>query len=281
MYQYVTEGTFDAYLYQTLENKQKFISQIMTSKSPVRSCDDVDEQALSYAEIKALCAGNPLIKEKMDLETYLTMLTDRGFNVSISSLENGERKVYSVVSQNKEEPLESKPIGRIEYLGTNGEVGESIEYTSPYQLERDIKEENYYGVPMNVVLYRQADGSVVPHDYIAECDPPLKGFSVIDNPYLKSSLDIAKEIIDEYCREEFDNDEGADYTNLSKVDVAYTTTEDGKHEIQASVNLVDYRIETLVDGKVIRTEQYDTLEDMTEKGLKNLSFDDLVYLSGL
>ena len=213
------------------------------------------------------------------LETYLTMLTDRGFDVAISSLENGERKVYSVVSQNKEEPLESKPIGRIEYLGTKGEVGESIEYTSPYQLEKDIKEENYYGVPMNVFLYRQSDGSVVPHDYIAECDPPLKGFSVIDNPYLKSSLDIAKEIIDEYCREEFDNDEGADYTNLSKVDVAYTTTEDGKHEIQASVNLVDYRIETLVDGKVIRTEQYDTLEDMTEKGLKNLSFDDLVYLS--
>ncbi|MFQ9024988.1 MAG: N-6 DNA methylase [Ruminococcus sp.] len=213
------------------------------------------------------------------LETYLTMLTDRGLDVAISSLENEERKVYSVISQNKEDPLESKPIGRIEYLGTNGEVGESIEYTSPYQLEKDIKEENYYGVPMNVVLYRQSDGSVVPHDYIAECDPPLKGFSVIDNPYLKSSLDIAKEIIDEYCREEFERDEGADYTNLSKVNVAYTTTEDDKHEIQASVNLVDYRIETLVDGKVIRTEQYDTLEDMIEQGLKNLSFDDLVYLS--
>ena len=65
IYRYVTENTFDAYLWQTIENKQKFISQIMTSKSPVRSCEDVDETALSYAEIKALCAGNPLIKEKM------------------------------------------------------------------------------------------------------------------------------------------------------------------------------------------------------------------------
>lgn len=74
VYQYVTEGTFDAYLYQTLENKQKFISQIMTSKSPVRSCDDVDEQALSYAEIKALCAGNPMIKEKMDLDIDVARL---------------------------------------------------------------------------------------------------------------------------------------------------------------------------------------------------------------
>ena len=63
------------------------------------------------------------------------------------------------------------------------------------KLEKDIKEENHYGVPMSVVLYKQADGSVIPHDYIAECDPPLNGFSVIDNPYLKSSLDIAKEIL--------------------------------------------------------------------------------------
>ena len=74
IYQYVTEATFDAYLYQTLEQKQRFISQIMTSKSPVRSCDDVDEQALSYAEIKALCAGNPKIKEKMDLDVEVARL---------------------------------------------------------------------------------------------------------------------------------------------------------------------------------------------------------------
>ncbi len=74
IYQYVTESTFDAYLYQTLEQKQRFISQIMTSKSPVRSCDDVDEQALSYAEIKALCAGNPEIKEKMDLDVEVARL---------------------------------------------------------------------------------------------------------------------------------------------------------------------------------------------------------------
>ena len=74
VYNYVTEGTFDAYLFQTLENKQRFISQIMTSKSPVRSCEDVDEQALSYAEIKALCAGNPLIKEKMDLDVDVARL---------------------------------------------------------------------------------------------------------------------------------------------------------------------------------------------------------------
>ena len=74
VFRYVTEGTFDAYLWQTVENKQKFISQIMTSKSPVRSCDDVDETALSFAEIKALCAGDPRLKERMDLDVDVSRL---------------------------------------------------------------------------------------------------------------------------------------------------------------------------------------------------------------
>ena len=74
VFRYVTEGTFDAYLWQTVENKQKFISQIMSSKSPVRSCDDVDETALSFAEIKALCAGDPRIKERMDLDVDVSRL---------------------------------------------------------------------------------------------------------------------------------------------------------------------------------------------------------------
>ena len=74
IYRYVTESTFDAYLWQTIENKQKFISQIMTSKSPVRACDDIDEATLSYAEVKALCAGDPRIKEKMDLDVEVAKL---------------------------------------------------------------------------------------------------------------------------------------------------------------------------------------------------------------
>lgn len=175
--------------------------------------------------------------------------------------------------------FDNKPIGRIDYLHIDGTVRESIEYTSEYQFVRDINDENYYGVPMKIVLYKDEDGTTIPQDFISQLDPPPKGVEIIDGPYLKSSLDIAKEIIDEYCREEFECDEGADYTNLSEVNVAYTTTEDDKHEIQAIVNLVNYKIETLVDGTVIRTEQYGSLEDMIRRGLKTLSFDDLVYLS--
>ena len=214
------------------------------------------------------------------LETYLTMLTDRGYDVEVSALEDGKRITRTVVSTTKEAPIESKPIGRIDYLGTDGKVGESIEYTSPYQFEKDIKEENYYGVPMSIVLYKDKDGSTIPHDFITQLDPPPKSFEIIDSPYLTdTALDKAKQIIDDFCREEYQQEDGADYTDLANVGVAYTTTEDDKHEIQARVNLVDFRIETLADGKVVRSEQYDSLEELTNKGLQALSFDDLVYLS--
>lgn len=214
------------------------------------------------------------------LETYLTMLTDRGYDVAVNSLEDGERITRTVVSTTKEAPVESKPIGRIDYLGTDGKVGESIEYTSPYSFEKDIKEENYYGVPMSIVLYKDKDGSTIPHGFIAQLDPPPKSFEIIDSPYLTdTALDKAKRIIDDFCREEYQQENGADYTDLANVGVAYTTMEDDKHEIQARVNLVDFRIETLADGKVVRSEQFDSLEELTDKGLQALSFDDLVYLS--
>ena len=269
------------------------------------------------------------------LETYLTMLTDRGYDVEVNALEDGERITRTVVSTTKEAPIESKPIGRIDYLGTDGKVGESIEYTSPYQFEKDIKEENYYGVPMSIVLYKDKDGSTIPHGFIAQLDPPPKGFEIIDSPYLterfavietengyavwdetrsaiyvdeegvseefasewqandylkqlqgippiertEASLDTAKHLIDDFCREEYQREDGADYTDLTNVGIAYTTTEDDKHKIQARVNLVDFRIETLADGKVVRSVQYASLEELTEKGLQALSFDDLVYLS--
>lgn len=300
---------------------------------------------------------------KHRLETYMTMLTDRGYDIAVASLENGERKVYNLASQNKEDPVESKPIGRIEYLHTDGRVRESIEYTGPYQFVKDIKEENQYGVPLNIVFYADNAGRTIERDFLTSLDPPAQGVEVILSPYIEKPLAarlvdffkdydhydymdslevgdtdedaiervknelgsqaavnslieglteiisdedisdelrteavslinelkamsqeppmlvIAKQLIDDYCREEFEKEEGADYSDLSKVGVAYTTTEDDRHEIQANVNLVDFQIETLVDGKVIRGEQFSTLEDMIERGLKNLSFNDLVYLS--
>ena len=101
IFRYVTESTFDAYLWQTVENKQKFISQIMTSKSPVRSCEDIDESALSYAEIKALCAGNPKIREKMDLDIEVSKLRLLKAN-HLSNQYRLEDKLLRYFPENKE-----------------------------------------------------------------------------------------------------------------------------------------------------------------------------------
>ena len=134
---------------------------------------------------------------KHRLEIYLDMLTDRGFDVAVCSLENGERKTYTIVSQNKEDPVESKPVGRIDYLHTDGKVRESIEYTSEYQFVKDIKDENYYGTPMSVVVYADKDGNTISRDFVNELDPPPQGFEVIPSPYLeRAEEEIAEEITD-------------------------------------------------------------------------------------
>ena len=134
---------------------------------------------------------------KHRLEIYLGMLTDRGFDVAVCSLENGERKTYTIVSQNKEDPVESKPVGRIDYLHTDGKVRESIEYTSEYQFVKDIKEENYYGTPMEVVLYQDKDGNTISTKFVEYLDPPPQGFKRIPSPYLeRAEEEIAEEITD-------------------------------------------------------------------------------------
>ncbi len=123
---------------------------------------------------------------KHRLETYLDMLTDRGFDVAVCTLENGERKTYTIVSQNKEDPVESKPVGRIDYLHTDGKVRESIEYTSEYQFVKDIKDENFYGTPMSVVVYADKDGNpIISIDFATELDPPPQSFDIVPSPYLE------------------------------------------------------------------------------------------------
>ena len=118
------------------------------------------------------------------LETYVNMLLDRGFDVAVSSLENGEHNTRNIVSTNKEDPVQSQPVGRIDYLHTDGTVWESVEYTSPYQFEKDIKEETFYGVPFTVIFYKDKDGDTVPQNFIGSLDPPPQSVEIIDSPYL-------------------------------------------------------------------------------------------------
>lgn len=218
------------------------------------------------------------------LETNLNMLLDRGNKVGISNIdENHSRKFYLMESDRAHEPIQSHPVGRIDYINANGKIENSIEYTNPTMLEKDIKEESTFGVKMAVYLYMDTDGNTMPHDFIDRLPTPLQHFEIIDQPQPQSEYDSllkrATEILSEYTIREFGTDDFELPDDLSEINVAYTTTEDEKHELTANVNLVDFRIETKIDDTVVRTEQYDSLQDIVENGLYGMEFDDLIYVS--
>jgi len=218
------------------------------------------------------------------LETNLNMLLDRGHKVGISNIdENHSRKFYLMESDRAHEPIQSHPVGRIDYINANGEIENSIEYTNPTMLEKDIKEESTFGVKMAVYLYMDTDGNTMPHDFIDRLPNPLQHFEIIDQLQPQSEYDFllkrATEILSEYSIREFGTDDFELPDDLSEINVAYTTTEDEKHELTANVNLVDFRIETKIDDTVVRTEQYDSLQDIVENGLDGMEFDDLIYVS--
>lgn len=218
------------------------------------------------------------------LETNPNMLLDRGHKVGISNIdENHSRKFYLMESDRAHEPIQSHPVGRIDYINANGKIENSIEYTNPTMLEKDIKEESTFGVKMAVYLYMDTDGNTMPHDFIDRLPNPLQHFEIIDQPQPQSEYDfllkLATEILSEYSIREFGTDDFELPDDLSEINVAYTTTEDEKHELTANVNLVDFRIETKIDDTVVRTEQYDSLQDIVENGLDGMEFDDLIYVS--
>lgn len=218
------------------------------------------------------------------LETNLNMLLDRGHKVGISNIdENHSRKFYLMESDRAHEPIQSHPVGRIDYINANGKIENSIEYTNPTMLENDIKKESTFGVKMAVYLYMDTDGNTMPHDFIDRLPTPLQHFEIIDQPQPQSEYDSllkrATEILSEYTIREFGTDDFELPDDLSEINVAYTTTEDEKHELTANVNLVDFRIETKIDDTVVRTEQYDSLQDIVENGLDGMEFDDLIYVS--
>ena len=218
------------------------------------------------------------------LETNLNMLLDRGHKVGISNIdENHSRKFYLMESDRAHESIQSHPVGRIDYINANGEIENSIEYTNPTMLEKDIKEESTFDVKMAVYLYMDTDGNTMPHDFIDRLPNPLQHFEIIDQPQPQSEYDFllkrATEILSEYSIREFGTDDFELPDDLSEINVAYTTTEDEKHELTANVNLVDFRIETKIDDTVVRTEQYDSLQDIVENGLVGMEFDDLIYVS--
>ena len=171
VYRYVTENTFDAYLWQTIENKQKFISQIMTSKTPIRVAEDVDESALNYAEIKALATGNPLIKEKMDLDMEVNKLAllEANYKSNLYRLENKILKFYPNSISETETKIQNieKDLKNIEPLEP-----EENKFTSIKIDGKTITDKKEAG--MQLLKKIQSVGAVDKKNEIAE----YKGFKV-------------------------------------------------------------------------------------------------------
>ena len=143
------------------------------------------------------------------------------------------------------EPLDAPlPVGRIDFLGTNGSVGESVEYTGAEEFVAAIKEENHVGAPMQIVLYRDGQGQTISQDFLAELDPPPQGFEVID--MAQAQLERAKWLINAYCMEVFEQE--ADFSALSHVPLAFSSTSDSAHTVEISADLVSFRLSYLVDG---------------------------------
>ena len=211
------------------------------------------------------------------LQLFMNLLNDRGVDVAVSTLEDGERVTRNIVSTSKDDPVASQPVGRIDYLGTNGAVGESIEYTSEYQFQKDIKEENFYGSPMSIVLYRNRNGETISQDFLSQLDPPPQGFRVEDFvPNRERLLEQAKTLINDFCKQEYGESSEADFSDLTRVGIAYTTVTDKELEVQVEVDLVHFQIKTLVENQVVRFIEYKSLEELVEHGLTGLNFDDLV-----
>ena len=129
------------------------------------------------------------------LETYINMLLDRGFDVAVSAAENGERNTRNIVSSNKEDPVQSQPVGRIEYLDEDGNIIHTDEYTSEYQFKKDIEEESSFGTRLRFYVYRDAEGKTIDQTFITKQDTPLNVYEIIDSPYL------AKDRADEMLRQ--------------------------------------------------------------------------------
>lgn len=214
------------------------------------------------------------------MQALSDMLMDRGHDLVLCTDENGEFQMIRLNSDSKEAPRQSRVFARVEYLDHDGNVYDNQEYTSEYRFKMDIQEESDIADGIKVYLYANKDGIV--GDYPFLNIPAVKSIDIIDYaPFANEHdmlLDRAKGLINEFCQKEYGG-EGADFSDLSEVNLAYTETEDGLHEIQSYVNLEDFRIVTMIDGQVVRMEPYESLQSLVENALEALEFGDLVYVS--
>lgn len=214
----------------------------------------------------------PIFNKELPREEFDRLLAENPLNDGLLQVAEDAAPVADAEEPDAGEPLDAPlPVGRIDFLGTNGSVGESVEYTGAEEFVAAIKEENHAGAPMRIVLYRDGQGQTIPQDFLSELDPPPQGFEVID--MAQAQLERAKWLINAYCMEVFEQE--ADFSDLSHVPLAFSSTSDSAHTVEISADLVSFRLSYLVDGAEATAIQCAGFRDLNEF-LANLDFDEMV-----
>ena len=214
----------------------------------------------------------PIFNKELPREEFDRLLAENPLNDKLLQVAEDAASVADVGEPDAGEPLDAPlPVGRIDFLGTNGSVGESVEYTGAEEFVAAIKEENHVGAPMQIVLYRDGQGQTISQDFLAELDPPPQGFEVID--MAQAQLERAKWLINAYCMEVFEQE--ADFSDLSHVPLAFSSTSDSAHTVEISADLVSFRLSYLVDDAEATSIQCAGFRDLNEF-LANLDFDEMV-----
>ena len=214
----------------------------------------------------------PIFNKELPREEFDRLLAENPLNDRLLQVaENAALVADAEEPDAGESPDAPLPVGRIDFLGTNGSVGESVEYTDAEQFLTEIQEENRVGAPMRIVLYRDGQGQTIPQDFLAELDPAPQGFEVID--MAQAQLERAKWLINAYCMEVFEQE--ADFSDLSHVPLAFSSTSDSAHTVEISADLVSFRLSYLVDGAEATSIQCAGFRDLNEF-LANLDFDEMV-----
>ena len=214
----------------------------------------------------------PIFNKELPREEFDRLLAENPLNDRLLQVaENAALVADAEEPDAGESPDAPLPVGRIDFLGTNGSMGESVEYTGAEEFVAAIKEENHAGAPMRIVLYRDGQGQTIPQDFLAELDPPPQGFQVID--MVQAQLERAKWLINAYCMEVFEQE--ADFSDLSHVPLAFSSTSDSAHTVEISADLVSFRLSYLVDGSEAASIQCAGFHDLNEL-LANLDFDEMV-----
>lgn len=258
--------------YETFDNDAEIVAKhldlILTSRH------------INETERVAMC-GFPV----RNLDKNMERLNTFGYSVVVSDLENDVRKEklypYPVISNSDITPKKEIPVGVIEYLANDGTVGYVTEYFSESDFLKDIQDNSYSGVPTTVKVYNNPDTNEhISTSFLNDLDPPMNHFEIVDYVLENSpTFNEAKELINNFVNKEYERDDGADFSDLTNVNIAYTNLGDNEeHEVQAAVDLVHFAVNKYYDGKLAESNEYKNLDELIEFELEGLSYDDLVYI---